>query len=148
MIANGPHTLSADATNSIATSARSAFVPFSYVIPPPSIVVTSPAAGAIVAGEFSVGASVIDQRAGTRVEFFLNGSSIGIDEAAPFALNVAIASLSEGVKTVRALLRNSGPTTAEATSSCTVWFAAGSSCQCWQSWRAVPAGIATATWSR
>jgi len=112
----GPHTLSADATNAIATSPRSAFVTFSYVIPPPSILVTSPPAGAIVSGAISLAASTIDQRSGTNVEFFLNGVSIGVDNTAPFAVNVLTTSLSEGVKTVRALLRNSGADTTEASS--------------------------------
>lgn len=113
---DGPHTLSADATNSLATSQRSELVPFSYVIPPPSIIVTSPPVGAIVSANMNLSASVIDQRAGTNVEFFLDDVSVGIDNLAPFTVSVDTAGLIEGVKTVRALLRNTGPETSEATS--------------------------------
>ncbi|MCB1643557.1 MAG: carboxypeptidase regulatory-like domain-containing protein, partial [Xanthomonadales bacterium] len=113
---DGPHTLSADASNSVSTSPRSAYVPFSYEIPPPSIIVTSPPAGALVSSSLTVGASVIDQRAGTNVEFFIDDVSVGIDHLAPFSLNVDTTAMSEGVKTVRALLRNASPETSEATS--------------------------------
>jgi hypothetical protein len=46
---------------------------------PPSVSITTPASGATVAGTVTVGASASDDHGVTMVEFFVDGTSIGID---------------------------------------------------------------------
>ncbi|MDP9191860.1 MAG: Ig-like domain-containing protein [Acidobacteriota bacterium] len=58
---------------------------------PPSVQITSPTAGAIVGGRnLTVTANATDDSAVVRVEFFVNGASIGVDTTAPYAATTFI----------------------------------------------------------
>ena len=109
--------LSADATNGQGTSARSANRTIQFIIPPASIVVSSPSAGFLVVGPTTLGASVINLRGGTTVEFFVNNVSFGVDTTEPYSMPFSGVGQSDGVKTVRVLMRDTSSNTSVATSA-------------------------------
>lgn len=109
--------LSADATNGQGTSARTPDRTIQFIIPPASIVVSNPSPGFLVVGPTTLAASVINLRGGTTVEFFVNNVSFGVDTTAPYSVEFTGVGQSDGVKTIRALMRDTSSNTSEATSA-------------------------------
>jgi large repetitive protein len=109
--------LSADATNGQGTSARTPNRTIQFIIPPASIVVSQPIAGALVVGPSTLAASVINLRGGTTVEFFVNNVSFGVDTSEPYSVAFTGVGQSDGVKNVRVLMRDTSNSTIQATSA-------------------------------
>lgn len=65
---------------------------------PPAVTVTAPTGSA--SGTVSVAASVVDTVAVTRVEFFVNGTSIGVASAAPYSVAWDTTKLADGPATL------------------------------------------------
>ena len=63
---------------------------------PPSVTVDNPPDGATVSGNVNVTATATDDNGVTQVEFFVNGSSIGIDTSAPYAIAWDSTSVGDG----------------------------------------------------
>ncbi len=88
MFSNGTHTLTVkayDAGGNVSTSAP-IIVTVDNDYTPPQVAITSPANGATVSGRVSLQASATDNRGVTRVMFFVNGSFLAEDTAAPYGL--------------------------------------------------------------
>src|SRR2546428_1648221 len=66
----------------------------------PTITVSSPSEGAIVPGSVVIVASATDNTAVVRVEFFVDGVSVGNDTTAPFQWPLAAGSLKDGNHTL------------------------------------------------
>jgi len=66
----------------------------------PTITVSSPAEGASVPGSVVIVASATDNTAVVRVEFFVDGVSVGNDTTAPFQWPLAAGSLKDGNHTL------------------------------------------------
>jgi hypothetical protein len=79
---NGDYILSATATDSASqTSNDSITVMVNNVTDnPPSVMITNPADGTTVSGQVNVTADALDDDGVTQVEFFVDGSSIGVDD--------------------------------------------------------------------
>ncbi len=115
---NGAIALSADASNAIGTSVRSAPRPIVLNIPPPQMLITAPAANAYVSGDTTLQAAVIDYNPTANVAFFINGVPVGVDTTGPlFTANYATAGQADGVKVMRAALRHGTTVVLEATRS-------------------------------
>ncbi|WNG25329.1 S8 family serine peptidase [Cystobacter fuscus] len=85
---NGPYTLTAlahDVAGNVAQSTVNVLVDNDFT-PPSEPVITSPAAGATVSGTVSIQVAASDDRQVTKVEFFVDGTLVGTDTTAPFAL--------------------------------------------------------------
>jgi len=78
-VADGPHTITATATDTIEqTDSNSISVTVDNT--PPTVSITSPADGATVSGTIDVKVDASDATSGVaQVEFFVNGASIGVD---------------------------------------------------------------------
>jgi hypothetical protein len=83
IVANGPHTVSATATdtaNQTASDSNGVNVNNVAADNPPTVTLTAPAEGALVLGTVSVTANASDPGGGvTQVQFFVDGNSIGTD---------------------------------------------------------------------
>jgi len=93
--ANGPRTLTAvayDAAGNTGSAARSVAVDNAK----PSGVLTSPAAGAVLAGTVTLVASASDNEVVSRVEFYDGGALLGIRNALPWSLAWATAGVPDG----------------------------------------------------
>jgi hypothetical protein len=80
---NGPHTVGATATDTASQTANN-FVGVtvaneSQTDNPPTVTITGPAAGATVSGTITVTADAGDDHGVTRVQFFVDGGTIGTD---------------------------------------------------------------------
>jgi hypothetical protein len=69
---------------------------------PPSVSITNPANGSSVSGMVNVTADTSDDHGVTQVEFFIDGSSIGVDTSAPYLASWDTAAYSDGAHTVSA----------------------------------------------
>ncbi|HEY7381998.1 MAG TPA: Ig-like domain-containing protein [Gaiella sp.] len=82
-VANGPHTVTATATdtaNQTASDSNGVTVNNVAADNPPTVTLTAPAEGALVLGTVSVTANASDPGGGvTQVQFFVDGNSIGTD---------------------------------------------------------------------
>ncbi|AKJ03805.1 subtilisin family serine protease [Archangium gephyra] len=87
-LSNGPYTLTArayDAAGNVSQGTLNVTVDNDFT-PPSEPVLTAPASGATLSGTVTLEAAASDDRAVTRVEFFVDGERIGSDTAAPFSL--------------------------------------------------------------
>ncbi|WP_233261806.1 Ig-like domain-containing protein [Vitiosangium sp. GDMCC 1.1324] len=78
-VANGDHTLTAkayDIYDNVGTS-PGVLVTVSKDVTPPTVSVTSPTGGATVSGSVSLSANAVDDYLMSRVEYFLDGTSLG-----------------------------------------------------------------------
>jgi hypothetical protein len=79
----------------------------------PSVAITSPLNGAIVAGTILLSATASDDEAISHVSFYLDGSTLlGTDTAAPYEVNWDSTSAAEGTHTITALATDSANQTA------------------------------------
>jgi serine protease len=69
---------------------------------PPTVTITNPADDAIISGSITVTADAADDNGVTKVEFFVNGSSIGVDNTSPYGVSWNSASVVDGSYTVSA----------------------------------------------
>ena len=69
---------------------------------PPSVTLTDPIDGSTVSGEVTVAANASDDNGVTLVEFFVDGTSIGVDAAAPYSASWSTSGYSDGGHTVSA----------------------------------------------
>ena len=102
-VANGPHTVTARATDSqgnVATSGAAITVDNDLISPTVSI--TSPAAGSTVEGTISLTADAADERGVVKVEFLLDGILLSTDTSSPWAAAWNTASGSQASRTVTA----------------------------------------------
>jgi hypothetical protein len=85
---NGPHTLTLkayDAAGNTATAERTITTDNDFTAP--TVVLTAPADGATLAGTVTLSATASDNRAVTKVEFYLGTTLLGSDSSAPYSLN-------------------------------------------------------------
>jgi uncharacterized protein YjiK len=79
-VADGSHSLVAIATDTIGqTGSTTIGVTVDNVDSPPTVSITGPASGATVSGTINVQASANDDRGVSQVQFFVDGTSIGVD---------------------------------------------------------------------
>jgi hypothetical protein len=77
---DGLHTITATATDTIGqTGADSNTVTVDNVDSPPTVSITSPADGSVVSGTVTIAADASDDKGVSQVEFFVDGSSLGVD---------------------------------------------------------------------
>jgi large repetitive protein len=107
--AEGSFEISADASNAVATSIRSNRITVTYQIPPPSVIIGRPYLNEVVTETgLDFDASVVNLRPNTRMEFFVDGRSIGTVLQSPFKLNYLPGTDLDGVKTLRAVATTNG----------------------------------------
>src|SRR5438094_735440 len=106
---NGSHTLTAaarDAAGNVTTSAG-VTVTVSNDTTPPSVSITSPAAGATVSGTVPVTASASDNVGVAGVQFKLDGANLGAEvTAAPYSVSWNTTSATNGSHTLSAVARD------------------------------------------
>ncbi|HET7901327.1 MAG TPA: Ig-like domain-containing protein, partial [Candidatus Nanopelagicales bacterium] len=86
--APGPHSITAVATDTAAKTTTS--TPVSVTVPAPdttdpTVSITSPAAGSIPFGATTINATASDNKGVAKVEFFVDGTSVGVDTTAPYS---------------------------------------------------------------
>jgi subtilisin family serine protease len=87
-ISEGSHTLFSkayDGAGNVGTSAN-VNVTVKHDIVPPSVSLTQPAAGAILAGTVTIAATASDDKGVARVEFYKNNILLGTDTTAPYSV--------------------------------------------------------------
>ena len=103
---DGSHTVSATATDTIGqtgTDSVGVTVQNTTVDNPPTVTITNPANGATVSGSVSVTANATDDNGVNQVEFFVDGSSIGVDTSAPYSASWDTTAYGDGGHTVSAV---------------------------------------------
>lgn len=121
-VANGPHTLLAKAYDAAGNVGEAAPVSVTVQNPvpdttPPTLAITSPAAGATVSGSVSVTASAQDDVGVAKLEFFVDGLLNGTDTAAPYAFVWNTAGASPGAHTLSLVATDTSGNVASATRS-------------------------------
>jgi hypothetical protein len=106
-VANGPHTLTAVATDAAGNRATSATVSVTVNNPdttPPTVAMTSPVGGATLSGTVSVVASATDDVKMGSVQFRLNGANLGAAvSAAPYGTVFDTTKVANGTHTLTAV---------------------------------------------
>jgi len=103
-VADGPHTVTAIATDTIGQTASDANgVTVDNVDGPPTVTVTAPTEGSTVAGQVQLQANASDDKGVTQVEFRVDGSTVGTDTTAPYAAAWDTSSVGGGPHTVEAI---------------------------------------------
>ena len=87
---------------------------------PPTVSVTNPSNGATVSGTVNVTANASDDNGVTKVEFFVDGTSIGVDTSAPYAASWNTTSYGDGAHTVSATATDTASQTGSASVNVTV----------------------------
>jgi hypothetical protein len=103
---DGSHTVSAIATDTIGqtgTDSVSVTVQNTTVDNPPTVTITNPSDGATVSSSLSVTADATDDYGVTQVEFFVDGSSIGVDTSVPYSASWDTTTYSDGAHTASAV---------------------------------------------
>ena len=111
----GPHALTARASNGRGTSPISAAVNVTYLAPVPSVLITAPPAAATIGdagADFDV--SVIDVAGVQQVEFFDGARALGTKTQAPYSVHWSVTAADNGPHTLRAKATNVIGKTAEA----------------------------------
>ena len=105
--ANGSHTLTAVARDAAANTTTATAVTVTVDNAAPSVAITSPTTGAIVAGSVSVTANATDNAGVAGVQFRLDGAALGAeDTTAPFSVAWTSATASNGSHTLTAVARD------------------------------------------
>jgi hypothetical protein len=113
-VADGTHTLSAVATDTAGqTAADAAGVTVDNVDAPPTAAITSPLAGAVVAGTATIQADATDDRGVTQVQFLVDGAGIGTDTNGGNGWSTTWDSttVADGTHTLRAVATDTGGNT-------------------------------------
>jgi hypothetical protein len=113
-VADGAHTLTAVATDTAGqTAADAAGVTVDNVDAPPTAAITSPLAGAIVAGTTTIQADATDDRGVTQVQFLVDGAGIGTDTngANGWSTTWDSTSVADGTHTLTAVATDTGGNT-------------------------------------
>jgi hypothetical protein len=114
-MADGPYGISATATDTTSQTASDS-IGITVVMPndPPSVSITSPTSGATVIGILNITADASDDNGVDQVEFFVDGSSIGIDTngANGWSVSWDSASVTDGAHTISATATDTASQTA------------------------------------
>ena len=103
-VADGPHTVTAIATDTIGQTASDANgVTVDNLDGPPNVTVTAPTEGATVAGQVQIQANASDDKGVTQVEFRVDGTSLGTDTTAPYSMAWNTTGVGGGAHTVEAV---------------------------------------------
>ena len=92
----GGHTIHATASNSRGTSPASATVLVNYVVPPPTVLITSPADTAVLANDTDINASVIDPAGVASVAFAIRGAVVHTATQPPYTYRWVLANVADG----------------------------------------------------
>lgn len=87
---------------------------------PPTVTITNPAEGATVAGTVTITANASDDQGVTQVEFFVDGTSLGVDTSAPYEIAWNTTTVADGTHQVRAVATDTIAQTAEDINTVTV----------------------------
>jgi len=87
---------------------------------PPSVIITSPTDGAIVSGPVTIAADVADDIEVEKVEFFVDGSPIGMSHTSPHGIDWDSTTASDGSHVIRATAIDNASQTASDSISVTV----------------------------
>ena len=125
VLANGPHTLHAVASDAASNSATSAPVAVTVSNTPPdttapAVAITAPGAGTTVSGTVAVSATATDNVGVTKVELFVDGVLNGTDTAAPYAFSWNTTGLSNGVHALQVAATDAAGNVGHSTVSVTV----------------------------
>jgi hypothetical protein len=113
-VADGTHTLSVVATDTAGqTAGDAAGVTVDNVDAPPTAAITSPLAGAVVAGTTTIQADATDDRGVTQVQFLVDGAGIGTDTngADGWSTSWDSTTVADGTHTLRAVATDTGGNT-------------------------------------
>jgi outer membrane protein assembly factor BamB len=125
-VADGTHAVRAVAIDGAdRTGSASVTVKVANADQPPAVSMTAPSNNAVVSGQVSIQASASDDFGVTRVEFFVDGASIGSDTTAPYQATWDSAGASNGAHTIRAVATDTAGQTAQAQVAVTVSNATG-----------------------
>jgi subtilisin family serine protease len=100
---NGPRTLTArayDAVGNIGVAERTVIIDNDTTAP--AVTLTAPAEGATLTGTVTFTATASDNKAVTRVAFFVGTTQVGSDSTAPYSYNYVTRSLPNGAKVLTA----------------------------------------------
>lgn len=100
-LGEGPNQISAEATSSRGTSARTPDRMVTYQVPSPQVLITAPAEFATVDRDITITAAVTDPLGVQEVRFLVNGQILRTDQQAPFDAPWAVAALPDGAYTIR-----------------------------------------------
>lgn len=100
---DGPHELQAIATDVFDNSTLSDLVVVSSDNTDPSLTLTAPPAGALLAGTVEIAATASDASGIDRVDFLIDGVEVGSDSSAPYSLSWDTASSPDGLHDVLAI---------------------------------------------
>jgi len=104
---NGSHTLTAVARDAAGNTRNSAAVTVLVDNSPPSVSISAPVAGAILAGTVSVSATASDNVGLVGVQFKLDGANLGAEDmTGPYAVSWNTAGASDGSHTLTAVARD------------------------------------------
>ena len=100
-VGDGSHTVSATVTDTIGqTATDTVSVSVDNIDDPPTVSITNPVDGSTVSDTIDLTADAGDDRGVTQVEFFVDGGSIGVDEASPYAVTWDTAGVADGSEPV------------------------------------------------
>lgn len=111
----GGHTIHATATTSRGTSPASVSVLVNYVVPPPTLLITSPADTAVLANDTDINASVIDPAGVASVAFAINGTVVHTATQPPYTHRWLLANVTDGEYTIAVTATSTTGKTATAT---------------------------------
>lgn len=121
----GAFTVTLTVTDAAGNSATDSLLVTVRDITPPTVAITAPTGAANVSGSISIVATVSDNVGVVRVEFLVDGASLGSATAAPFQVNLNTATLPNGAHTLTAVAYDAAGNSATATQSITVYNAPG-----------------------
>ena len=111
-LTNGTHTLSAVARDAAGNTRTSANVSVTVDNALPTVSLTAPAAGALVAGTISLTATATDNAGVQDVQFRVDGANVGAaDTSSPYSLSLNTTTLSNGTHTLSAVARDTAGNT-------------------------------------
>ena len=120
-VGDGPHTLTATATDSVGQTAdHSISVTVDNVDDPPAVTITSPGGGTTVSGSIDVSAEATDDNGVSQVTFYMDGATLAVDSTAPYAVSWDTTVESDGGYTLTATATDTVGQTADHTISVTV----------------------------
>ena len=115
-LTNGAHTLSAIARDAAGNTRTSANVSVTVDNSLPTVSLTAPAAGALVAGTISLTATAADNAGVQDVQFRVDGANVGAaDTSSPYSLSLNTTTLTNGTHTLSAVARDTAGNTRAST---------------------------------